>query len=91
MKKFPAFSFALRIPGIQADFQRVDFNRLYKEDEQIHIDDPGKLREALAGLPRCTVDKKGKKEGDPLNLILSEEDLRMERTDLLDWEPIPLD
>ncbi len=64
------FSFALPILGIQADFQRVDFKSLYEENEWIHVDDLDKLQKMLAELPRCTVDKKGKKEGDPLNLVL---------------------
>ncbi len=63
-------SFAVPVPGIQADFHRVDFETLYTEDELIHIDDPSELRKALAELPRCTMDKKGKKEGDPLNLVV---------------------
>lgn len=63
-------SFALQIPGVQADFEKVDFENLYTDDEFTHIDDPEVLREALRNLPRCTVDKKGKNEGDPLNLVV---------------------
>ena len=62
--------FALQVPGIQADYERVDFHNLYAEDEFIHVEDPGRLREELVKLPRCTVDKKGKNEGDPLNLVV---------------------
>jgi hypothetical protein len=64
------YSFALQIPGVQADYERVDFENLYTEDEMIHINDPDALREALQKMPRCTVDKKGKNEGDPLNLVM---------------------
>jgi hypothetical protein len=63
-------AFALPIPGVQADYERVDFDNLYAENELIHIDDLETLRMALSQLSRCTVDKKGKNEGDPLNLII---------------------
>jgi hypothetical protein len=62
--------FALPIPGVRADYERVDFHTLYTDDELIHIDDPAILQEALCKLPRSTVDKKGKNEGDPLNLVI---------------------
>ncbi|VGO15421.1 hypothetical protein PDESU_04004 [Pontiella desulfatans] len=62
--------FALQVPGIQADYEQIDFDNLYTEDEFIRIDDPSRLREELIKLPRCTVDKKGKHEGDPLNLVV---------------------
>lgn len=62
--------FALPIPGVKADYERVDFDELYSDDELIHIDEPEALREVLRELPRCTVDKKGKNEGDPLNLVI---------------------
>ena len=63
-------SFSLSIPGVQADYEKVDFENLYTEDELIHIDDPEALQDALRKMPRCTVDKKGKNEGDPLNLVI---------------------
>lgn len=63
-------SFALPIPGVKADYERVDFHSLYTEDELIHIDHPDAFQEALRKLPRSTVDKKGKNEGDPLNLVI---------------------
>jgi hypothetical protein len=62
--------FALPVPGVRADYERVNFHNLYTDDELIHIDDPVALQQALRELPRCTVDKKGKNEGDPLNLVL---------------------
>lgn len=62
--------FALPIPGVQADYERVDFQSLYSADELIHINDPEDLRKVLGKLPRSTVDKKGKNEGDPLNLVI---------------------
>jgi len=63
-------SFAVPVPGIRADFQRVDFETLYRDDELLYIDDPNELRQALAELPRCATNKKGKNEGDPLNLVV---------------------
>lgn len=62
--------FALPVPGVRADYERVDFDNLYTDEELVHIDDPGALQEALRKLPRSTVDKKGKNEGDPLNLVI---------------------
>jgi hypothetical protein len=63
-------AFALPIPGVKADYEKVDFENLYTEEELIHIDDPDVLQEVLRKMPRCTVDKKGKNEGDPLNLVI---------------------
>jgi hypothetical protein len=62
--------FALPIPGVRADYERVDFDNLYTDSEMVHIDDPEELQKALRSLPRSTVDKKGKNEGDPLNLVV---------------------
>ena len=64
------FSFAVPVPGVKADFEKVDFSTLYQDDEFVHVDTLGALREALAALPRSTANKKGTQEGDPLNLIV---------------------
>jgi len=63
------FGFFLLVPGIRADYQKVDWNALYSPDDIVAYDEEG-LRAALERLPCCTTDKKGRKSGDPLNLVI---------------------
>ena len=63
------FMFALEIPGPEMDYQKVDFQRLYKDQGVVAPDLPG-LRWELEGLPCCTSDAKGTGLADPLNLAI---------------------
>jgi hypothetical protein len=64
------FEFHVLVPGLRADWQAVDFDSLYEEDEVLSIEDEESLRETLADLPLTTTKKNGKGEGDPLNLVV---------------------
>ena len=70
------FTFFISIPGIRADYHKVDFEKLYSEEEIVNLDEDD-LRTALEKLPCCATNKKGTKNGDPLNLVLigSREDI----------------
>jgi len=63
------FMFALEIPGPEMDYQKVHFERLYKDKESIELDLSG-LRRELGRLPCCTSDPKGTGLADPLNLAI---------------------
>lgn len=63
------FTFFIPVPGLRIDHRQVDFKALYGEDEFVSLDEEG-LRRALESLPCCTTDKKGKGQGDPLNLVV---------------------
>ena len=62
-------TFFITVPGIRPDHTNVDFDNLYPADEIVSYDLSG-LRQALAQLPCCTKDKKGKNQGDPLNIAV---------------------
>jgi len=64
-----AFTFFINVPGLRVDHHEVDWDSLYSKKERVSY---GKinLREALGRLPCCTTDSTGKREGDPLNLVI---------------------
>jgi hypothetical protein len=64
-----SFTFIVRVPGFKADMDKVDFERLYREEDIVHIDDLKDFRQELERLPSCTTNEDGTKKGDPLNLI----------------------
>ena len=62
-------SFFVPVPGLKLDHYEVAWESLYDESEIRHVD----LDEMLAylqTLPCCVTDKKGKNNGDPLNLVI---------------------
>jgi hypothetical protein len=63
------FTFFVPVPGIKADYHKVDFDSLYSEDEIVDLDD-NQLRAELEDLPCCATNEDGTANGDPLNLIL---------------------
>ena len=70
------FTFFVQVPGIKADYHKVDFENLYDEKEIVNLDEK-ELRTALENLPCCATNEDGTENGDPLNLVLigSREDL----------------
>ena len=70
------FQFYVTVPGLEADWQRVDFKTLYSEDEIVNIEDEEELRKALEHLPVTTTKKDGTGRGDPLNLIIIADTLK---------------
>ena len=64
------FTFFIPVPGLRIDHQNVDWENLYAEEELLSFEDAGSLIEALESYPCCTTDKKGRDQGDPLNLVV---------------------
>ena len=64
------FFFYFEVPGIQPDYENVDFPTLYTKDELVYIDDEAELRKALEALPCCTTGSDGGGGGEPINIIL---------------------
>jgi hypothetical protein len=62
------FLFSMAVPGLRVDHG----NRLLEERaasmEQVECAE-SELRQRLAALPRCTTNRSGTREGDPLNLV----------------------
>jgi hypothetical protein len=61
--------FSIPVPGGRWDYERVDFNSLYPE-EQIKDYTLEELPAVLRVLPASTTDKKGAGSGDPLNIVV---------------------
>jgi hypothetical protein len=64
------FEFFVTVPGLRADWHRIDFESLYAEDEWIDLDDAAELRRRLEEFLCCTTKKDGTGSGDPINLIV---------------------
>lgn len=62
--------FYITVPGLELDYQDVDFDKLYKREELIVFDEEKAFREMLTNFQCCTENEKGTKDGDPLNLVL---------------------
>lgn len=67
-----SFSFVTPVPGFRADHNsRKSFLRQgYSNDEIRDFEDDKGFRAALASLPCCVTNKKGSRNGDPLNLVV---------------------
>ncbi len=63
------FNFLLDVPGLRADYQRVDFEALYPPGEIREVG-PDELRAELEKLPCCALGGDRKTPGDPLNLVV---------------------
>lgn len=63
------YTFLIQVPGLTADYERVDFDNLYAKNQIIDYDEQG-LRKALYELPCCTTNADGSKQGDPLNIVI---------------------
>ena len=63
------FSFAIRVPGLKVDHARESFGQLGKAVTLVECDE-AELRKQLQTLPRSTTNRKAKREGDPLNLVV---------------------
>jgi hypothetical protein len=64
------FEFFVTVPGLRADWQRVDFKSLYAEEDWVDIDDGAELRKVLEEFMCCTTKKDGTGSGDPINMIV---------------------
>jgi hypothetical protein len=64
------FHFVVQVPGIKADYEEVDLDALYSPNEIVDCDEE-QLRAALEKMPCCTTNKRGTRNGDPLNLVFT--------------------
>jgi hypothetical protein len=67
-----AFSFLNNVPGFRADYRsrEVFVNETYTPEELTDFTDAEAFRAALEQLPCCVTNKKGTRDGDPLNLVV---------------------
>lgn len=63
------FLFYFEVPGMQPDYENVDFFSLYEKDEIVELGTEEELRKALEALPCCTTGSDGGGGGDPLNIV----------------------
>lgn len=63
------FSFYHEVPGLKLDYQRVDFEKLYKQHEIVELKSCENLRKIIKSIPCCTQRKDGSGENDPLNFV----------------------
>lgn len=64
-----SFTFFIQVPGLKIDHYAVDFDGMYSTDEVRHVDEDTLIAQ-LEALPCCVKDKKGKNNGDPLNIVV---------------------
>lgn len=67
-----SYSLLTPVPGFRADYKSPESytRQSYKPAEIVDYADDGAFREALETLPCCVTNKKGNREGDPLNLVV---------------------
>lgn len=63
------YTFVVEVPGLQTDHPSRSWEEMSEGAPVIECD-AVQLRAELEKMPRATTDKSGKKEGDPLNLVL---------------------
>jgi hypothetical protein len=66
---FHSFEFAQIVPGFEADFMKVEFDKIYPAAEVRDLTPEG-LRTYLESLPCCVLGGDRKTPGDPLNLVI---------------------
>ena len=59
------FEFVLEVPGIEADYTQVEFDKAVPPGTRREVDRAG-LRRALEAYPCCALGPDGKTPGDPL-------------------------
>ena len=64
------FTYSVHVPGLQMDFEQVDWDNLYPKNEIVHYDDEAEFRKALESWPCCTTNKDGTLQGDPVNVVV---------------------
>jgi hypothetical protein len=62
------FTFSIPVPGLRVDYGSKEAEIFADTGEAIECDE-GELRRRLREMPRCTSNRTGKVEGDPLNLV----------------------
>jgi hypothetical protein len=68
-KGMKEFSFSIAIPGLKVDHGNKGLTELQNSPDAVECSE-AELRERLVTLPRCTTNRHGTVEGDPLNLVV---------------------
>jgi hypothetical protein len=63
------FEFVVEVPGIQADYRQVDFDKAVPRESTREVDLDG-LRRAIESYPCCVLGADGSTPGDPLNIVI---------------------
>jgi hypothetical protein len=63
------FAFSIPVPGLAVDHRSKQFDVLANSGEVVECDE-AELRKRLEALPRSTTNRRGTREGDPLNLVV---------------------
>ena len=64
------FLFLHDVPGLKLDYQRVDWENLYSDDEIKNLETCKEFVEIIKTIPCCTQKKDGTGENDPLNFVV---------------------
>ncbi len=64
-----AFAFSIPVPGLRLDYGCKRFEELRELAQAIECGE-AELRQKLSAHPRCTTNRRGTVEGDPLNLVV---------------------
>jgi len=63
------FEFVVEVPGLQADYTQVEFDKVVPPHSRRAVDREG-LRRALEAYACCVLGPDGKTPGDPLNIVI---------------------
>ncbi len=63
------FAFSIPVPGLKVDYHGKSLDMLVHSTPAVECDE-AQLRARLEALPRCTTNRRGTREGDPLNLAV---------------------
>ena len=66
---FQDFEFSLQVEGLRTDYLRHEFDAIHAADELTEVDIPG-LRQYLVAAPQATTNSRGRRSGDPVNLVV---------------------
>lgn len=69
-KQVRSLVFYITVPGLELDYQRIDFDELYNKEELIVFEEEDTFRAMLTNFQCCTRNENDTKDGDPLNLVL---------------------
>lgn len=67
---FARFTFQLTLPGLDTDAGVFNESLVYKNKEMEIIENEETLRKVLSQIPCCSTSQDGKKNGDPLNIVM---------------------
>ena len=66
---FQDFEFSVQVEGLRTDYLRSEFDAVHAADELTEVDIPA-LRQYLAAAPQATTNRRGRRTGDPVNLVV---------------------